>query len=85
MTFAVSVHHSYIEHMTDMFAGRIYERQPSPPLEYFRRRLERERERSYETEEDYSIPIGSRFHPERAPLWQANSSIQATEEWMGRR
>jgi flavin-dependent dehydrogenase len=85
MAFAVSVHHSYTEHMTDMFAGRIYEHQPSAPLLYFRKRLERERERSYETEDEYSVPIGSRYHPERAPIWQTNSPIQSSEEWMGPR
>lgn len=83
--FAVSVHHRHTDYMTDMFAGRIYERQPSPPLLDFRKMLQRERERSYETEEDYSIPIGSRYHPERAPIWETNSPIQSTEAWMGRR
>ncbi|MEZ4293446.1 MAG: tryptophan 7-halogenase [Polyangiaceae bacterium] len=71
LSFALSVHHRHTEHMTDMFAGRIYERQPSPPLLAFREMLGRERERSYETEDEYSMPIGSRYHPERAPLWQA--------------
>jgi flavin-dependent dehydrogenase len=83
--FAMSVHHRHTEHMTDMFAGRIYERQPSPPLLDFRKMLGRERERSYETEEEYSIPIGSRYHPERAPIWQTNSAIPSTEAWMGPR
>jgi hypothetical protein len=41
--------------------------------------------RSYETEDEYSVPIGSRSHPERAPIWQTNSPIQSSEEWMGPR
>jgi hypothetical protein len=72
--------------MTDMFAGRIYEteRQPSPALFGFRKLLGRtgERERSYECEGLYSIPIGSRYHPERAPIWEADSPVESTEEWM---
>lgn len=85
LAFAWSVHRRHTEYMTDMFAGRIYERQPSPPLLAFRNMLGRERERSYETEDAYSLPIGSRFHPERAPLWQAGSPVPSTEEWMGPR
>jgi flavin-dependent dehydrogenase len=87
LAFAVFVHSRYTEDMTDMFAGRIYEHQPSPALSAFRQLLKREgeRERSYEKEELYSIPIGSRYHPERAPIWEANSPIESTEEWMGPR
>jgi flavin-dependent dehydrogenase len=84
--FSLFVHSRYTEHMTDMFAGRIYERQPSPALLAFRKLLKREgeRERSYENEDLYSIPIGSRYHPERAPIWEANSPVETTESWMGR-
>jgi flavin-dependent dehydrogenase len=83
LSFAFCVHSRYTEFMTDMFAGRIYERQPSPPLDAFRKILKRER--TYDTTDDYSIPIGSRYHPERAPLWEANSAMMSTEEWMGAR
>lgn len=34
---------------------------------------------------DVVIVGGSRYHPERALIWQTNSPIQSTEEWMGRR
>ena len=81
--FAVCVHQRHTEHMTDMFAGRIYEHQPSPPLLSFRKILKRDRERSYEDGDIYSMPIGSRFHPERAPIWEPNSPVATTEEWMG--
>ena len=30
-----------------------------------------------------SIPIGSRFHPKRAPLWASDSLVEGTEEWIG--
>jgi flavin-dependent dehydrogenase len=89
LAFAYCVHARYTEYMTDMFAGRIYgdERQPSPALLDFRKLLEREgeRERSYESEDLYSMPIGSRYHPERAPLWEVNSPLETTEKWMGPR
>jgi flavin-dependent dehydrogenase len=87
MTFAYFVHLRHTDLITDVFAGRIYERQPSTSIMEIRKLLERqqERERSYEKQDLYSMPIGSRFHPERAPLWQANSAVDSTEEWMGER
>jgi 1H-pyrrole-2-carbonyl-[peptidyl-carrier protein] brominase len=87
LAFALMVYHRHPEHMTDMFAGRIYERQPSPALHEFRDLLKRKesREESYKTKDIYSIPIGSRFHPERAPIWEVSSSVESTEAWMGPR
>jgi flavin-dependent dehydrogenase len=89
LAFALLVHFRFTEQMTDMFAGRIYEheRQPSSALSEFRKMLKREgeRERSYESEDLYSIPIGSRYHPERALLWDVGSPVETTEEWMGPR
>jgi hypothetical protein len=83
--FAIFVHSRYSGDMTDAFAGRIYEteRQPSRAILSFRKLLKRTRD--YEHEDDYSIPIGSRFHPERAALWEPNSPVATTEEWMGAR
>jgi len=87
--FALCVYSRYTEYMTDMFAGRIYgnERQPTPALFAFRKLLKREgeRERSYESADLYSIPIGSRYHPERAAIWEVNSPVETTEKWMGPR
>lgn len=85
--FAIMVHLRYPDLITDMFAGRIYERQPSPGIISIRNLLKRhdERERSYEQRDLYSQPIGSRYHPERAPLWEANSPLPTTEDWMGPR
>jgi 1H-pyrrole-2-carbonyl-[peptidyl-carrier protein] brominase len=91
LAFGMFVHVRYTEYMTDMFAGRIYghERQPSPALDAFRKMLGRagEREKSYENMDDdiYSMPIGSRYHPERAPIWDANSPVETTEAWLGPR
>lgn len=83
LAFALSVHHRHTDEMADMFAGRIFEHQPSTPIVEFRKMLERERERSYQTEDEYSMPIGSRYQPERAPLWQDQPAVATTEEWMG--
>ncbi len=81
-TFSGLVHHFYREEMIDAFAGRVYEteHQPSRAILAFRKMLARTRE--YEHEDDYSIPIGSRFHPERAAIWEPNSPLPTTEEWM---
>ena len=81
-TFAALVHHRYREQLIDAFAGRVYEteHQPSPAIIAFRKILKRTRD--YEHEDDYSIPIGSRYHAERAALWEANSPISTTEDWM---
>lgn len=89
MAFSLCVHHRYRDLMTDIFAGRVYEHQcqPTAAVTEFRELLGRkeERERSYLNDEAYSIPIGSRFHPERAALWDAESPVEATELWMERK
>jgi hypothetical protein len=54
--------------VTDVFAGRLWERQPNTAVMDMRKLLKRER--SYGLEDDYSVPIGSRYHPERAAIWQ---------------
>jgi len=80
--FATFVHHRYRDQLIDAFAGRIYEseHQPSPAILAFRKMLKRERD--YDHPDDYSIPIGSRYHPERAALWEPNSPVEGTEEWL---
>jgi len=87
LQFALLVYKKYTDFITDMFATRIYDHQPSPALDEFRKLLNREglREKSYESEDLYSVPIGSRFHPERAAIWETNSPIQTTEKWLGPR
>jgi flavin-dependent dehydrogenase len=80
--FATFVHHRHREQMIDAFAGRVYpsEHQPSQAILAFRKMLKRTRD--YDHEDDYSIPIGSRFHSERAPIWEPNGSLSTTEKWM---
>ncbi|PYK41631.1 MAG: hypothetical protein DME60_02325 [Verrucomicrobia bacterium] len=80
--FATFLYHRYRDELIDAFAGRVYEteRQPSPAIQKCRKLLKRTRD--YDHEDDYSMPIGSRFHPERAALWEPNSPISTTEEWM---
>ena len=80
--FATFVHQRYRGELIDAFAGRVYgtEHQPSPAILTFRKMLKRER--GYDHEDDYSVPIGSRYHPERAALWEPNSPVESTEEWL---
>jgi hypothetical protein len=86
--FATFVHHRYRHEMIDVFAGRNYdEHQPNAGIRTFRKMLQRER--TYESEDVYSLPIGSRFHPERAAIWEPGSDgapfMEETESWMGPR
>jgi flavin-dependent dehydrogenase len=67
LAFAQMVHRSHPEETLDIFAGRLFERQPSACVAAMRGLLKRERR--YD-DPDYSVPIGSRYRPERAPIWQ---------------
>lgn len=80
--FGIFVHDRYRAQLTDAFAGRIYEteHQPSNAILQFRKLLKRERD--YDHPDDYSIPIGSRYHPERAALWEPDSPVGNTEDWL---
>ena len=82
LAFAAFAHYRYREQLIDAFAGRVYEseHQPSQAILTFRKMLKRTRE--YEHEDDYSIPVGSRYHPERDAIWEPNSPLSTTEEWM---
>ncbi len=41
------------------------------------------RERTYDADGMYSVPIGSRFHAERAPLWNSQlDTVETTERWI---
>jgi len=57
-----------LDEMTDIFAGRLWERQPSAALTQMRQTLSRVR--NYRSGNETSVPAGSRFHPERASLWE---------------
>lgn len=85
LAFAVFVHSRYKDAMVDVFAGRIFEGMivgdRDTAIAAFRRLLKRER--TYDEEGLFSVPIGSRFHPERAPLWNSElDSVETTEEWI---
>jgi len=86
LAFATFVHARHFPLMIDILAGRVFERQPSLAVQEFRSLLKRreQRERSYEHEDLYSVPIGSRFHPERAPIWETKG-LESTEQWLGPR
>jgi flavin-dependent dehydrogenase len=57
--------HDHRDEMTDIFAGRLWERQPSAALKKLRGLLKRER--NYDRK--LAAPEGSRYHPERAHIW----------------
>lgn len=78
--FALLVYRYFPEELVDAFAGRIYHQDTPKSIETFRRMLKRERK--YDDHDLYSVPIGSRFHPERAPLWQPDSLVEGTEAWI---
>jgi flavin-dependent dehydrogenase len=84
VAFGFCVQDRYVEQMIDLFAGRVFASQPLPAIQAFRQLLnrEQEREQSYTNDDLYSIPIGSRYHPERAPIWEADASTGLTESWM---
>lgn len=87
VAFSVFVHDRFRSEILDIFAGRCYDGMPvadrDRALASFRKLLKRER--IYDGNDDgaYSIPIGSRFHPERAPLWNSElSTVETTERWL---
>lgn len=86
LAFAYLVHNKYRSPLTDVFAGRIYDDMMQDPIfddamSSFRKLLGRER--TYDDDGLYSVPIGSRYHPERAPLWNSNlQDVESTEEWL---
>lgn len=83
LAFAVFVHSRYIDQMVDAFSGRIYpeDGQPSVAVKGFRKLLGRERH--YNGDGLWSMPIGSRFDPARAPLWDSTlDSVETTERWL---
>lgn len=85
LAFAVFAHDRFRQQVLDMFAGRIYDGMPvvdrDVALNAFRKLLKRER--VYDDEGMYSVPIGSRFHAERAPLWNSElDSVETTERWL---
>lgn len=86
IAFALMTHNKFYEQILDLFAGRIYEgmrfTDRSTLLDTFSRLLNRER--VYDDMGEFSIPIGSRYHPERAPLWNSTlgGDIETTEKWL---
>ncbi len=85
LAFAYMVHRKFRDPMIDVFSGRIYDHLPNKGLPEamvrFRKLLGRER--NYDDPDTFSVPIGSRFLPERAPLWNSTlDSVETTERWI---
>jgi flavin-dependent dehydrogenase len=66
LAFALYTHMRYRDEMIDVLAGRVFERQPSAAVVAMRKLLQRDRSQ----DADFSLPMGSRFHPERAGIWE---------------
>lgn len=64
LAFAAFMHVRHFDEMIDSLAGRIYDGQPSPAVASMRRMLKRNREEDNQE----ALPIGSRYHPERAEI-----------------
>ncbi len=85
LAFGYLAHDRFREQVLDMFSGRIYDGQPvadrDEALGVFRKLLKRER--TYTDSGEFSIPIGSRYHADRAPLWNSElTDIESTERWL---
>ena len=85
LAFAVLVHKGFRDPLIDVFAGRIFDGMPhkgrDEALAAFRRILNRDR--AYGDANLVSMPVGSRYDPDRAPLWNsALDSVETTERWM---
>ena len=59
-------------------AQRVHGVEPSETVLRLRRLLKRER--TYESDELYSVPVGSRYHAERAALWEEHDDPTAIQE-----
>lgn len=84
LAFAVMLHRRYRDQIIDVFAGRIYPEDGPPSDAMIGLRKLLQRERTYDDADlSYSVPIGSRYHPERAALWNSTlDSVETTEQWM---
>src|SRR5205814_5210900 len=80
LAFAFCVHHRYTENLIDVLAGRVHEGQPSYALIAMRKLLQRER--PYDREENYSVPIGCRFPHGRGTGWEVDFMVACTRQCM---
>jgi flavin-dependent dehydrogenase len=81
--FALVVHSRHRESLIDAFAGRISGAEETTPPGIVALRKVLRRERRYDDEALHSVPWGSRFHPDRAALWNTVlDSVETTERWM---
>ena len=68
LAFAFYLHQRYTEQVIDIFAGRVFNGEVSRVMLAMQKLLSRER--LEETADEESMPVGSRYHPERASLWE---------------
>jgi flavin-dependent dehydrogenase len=67
LAFSAFMHVRYFDLLIDALAGRVYDRQPSKAVVSMRKLLKRSRA----NQEQNALPVGSRYHPERADIWVA--------------
>ena len=83
IAFSVLAHLKCRDDMIDIFAGRIYPEDGQPSSTVLRLRNVLQRERTYDGNGFGAAPVGSRYHPERAALWNETlDPIETTERWM---
>jgi len=75
LAFAMFTHKRYKAEVIDILAGRVFDKQPSVAINAMRKLINRDRDNSQTS----PLPQGSRFHPERANIWndqiiEANNS-----------
>ena len=79
LAFSFFLHNRYTEQVIDIFSGRVFQSEPSKVTIAMRNLLNRVR--TEESADDISPPIGSRYHPERASLWETSLPPEL-EEWL---
>ncbi len=77
LAFSFFLHQRYTEQMIDIFSGRVFDGETTKAMSAMRKLLKRERKE--ESADVLSKPIGSRYHPERADLWETSLTEEAEE------
>lgn len=80
--FATFAYGRYRPELIDAFGCRVYPDQHQPTQAMLSCRKLLQRERNYDHEDNFSRPIGSRFHPERDNIWEVDTIVETTENWL---
>ena len=81
LVFSMFIHMSHREDIIDVLSGRVLDVDANPGVVACRDLLDRKR--SYVPGSNYSMPIGSRYRPERAAIWNTGpGDVETTLAWM---